>query len=493
MAKVIIIGGGIAGLSAGIYALKAGFEAEIYEKNAVPGGECMGWNRKGYHIDNCIHWLTGTDPKKKLWQVWREVGAIDENTEYADQTKFYTSILDGKEVTLWNDLERTQKELIEAAPEDEAEIRKFIQYVKYAESCVIPSEKPLDMMKIKDWIEMGKEMADMPKVLKEYGKLNCGQLAQKFKTPVMQKLMTDYLPADYTAYSLLVSYGTMSSGNGAVPLKGSLAMSLRIADRFKERGGILHLNSGVKRIIIEGKKATGIELKDGTIAKADYIISAVDTSCLFDKMLDKKYTPKAFKKAYEDRQGYPVTSGFQVAYAAPASFSGEGTLLFDCETLTIGTNTFDRMSIKSYAYDTSFAPEGRTVIQANVVQSDSDYEYWSSLSKEEYKQKKMELAAELTKRIEKQFPELSGKLELLDCWTPLTYNRYCNAYHGAYMGFVTTVGSKQLRFKGQIKGINNFIVSGQWIMNPGGLPIAVASGKFAVQRILKKIKRSIDI
>ena len=61
------------------------------------------------------------------------------------------------------------------------------------------------------------------------------------------------------------------------------------------------------------------------------------------------------------------------------------------------------------------------------------------------------------------------------------------------MGFVTTVSSKQLRFKGQIKGINNFIVSGQWIMNPGGLPIAVVSGKFAVQRILKKLKRSIDI
>ena len=28
--KIIIIGGGIAGLSAGIYALKAGYEAEIF-------------------------------------------------------------------------------------------------------------------------------------------------------------------------------------------------------------------------------------------------------------------------------------------------------------------------------------------------------------------------------------------------------------------------------------------------------------------------------
>ena len=86
--KIIIVGAGIAGLSAGIYALKAGFEAEIFEKNAVAGGECMGWNRKGYQIDNCIHWLTGTLPNTDLWNVWKTVGAIDENTEYANTSKF---------------------------------------------------------------------------------------------------------------------------------------------------------------------------------------------------------------------------------------------------------------------------------------------------------------------------------------------------------------------------------------------------------------------
>ena len=82
--KVIIVGGGIAGLSAGIYALKAGFEAEVYEKNAIPGGECMGWNRKGYHIDNCIHWLTGTDP-----QIYRVCKIRRELCDTFDQTHGY--------------------------------------------------------------------------------------------------------------------------------------------------------------------------------------------------------------------------------------------------------------------------------------------------------------------------------------------------------------------------------------------------------------------
>ncbi len=491
--KVVIIGGGIGGFSAGIYALKAGFEAEIYEKNALAGGECMGWNRKGYHIDNCIHWLTGTDQKTKLWQVWKTVGAIDENTEYADTTKFYSSRIAGKELALWNDLKKTEDELLNAAPEDEAEIRKFIQHVEYAKSCVIPADKPLDMMKIKDYIEMGKDMADMPKVMKEYGKINCGDLAKKFKNPVMQKLMSDYLPADYTAYSFLVSYATMASGNGNIPLKGSLAMSLRIAQKFKDMGGVLHTNTAAKRIIIEKKKATGIELEDGTIVKADEVISAVDVDFLYGKLIDRKYMPKDLKKAYANRKGYPITSGFQVAYAIDSSFSGEDTVFFDCEPLKIGSQSFTRMSVKSYAYDKSFAPEGKTVLQANIAQSDIDYEFWSSLSKDEYKLKKAELAEELTKRVTAAFPELEGKIELLDCWTPMTYNRYCNAYHGSYMGFVTTVGNKQMRFKGIVKGVDNLFIAGQWVMSPGGLPIAVISGKFAVQRILKRDGRSIEI
>ena len=35
--KVVIIGAGVSGLSAGIYALQAGYSVEIYEKNKMPG------------------------------------------------------------------------------------------------------------------------------------------------------------------------------------------------------------------------------------------------------------------------------------------------------------------------------------------------------------------------------------------------------------------------------------------------------------------------
>ena len=91
--KIVIVGGGIAGLSAGIYGKLAGYDVDIYEKNPVAGGQCMGWNRKGCHIDNCIHWLTGTKKGTTLRKVWETVGALDEHTEFADCDSFYTCLL----------------------------------------------------------------------------------------------------------------------------------------------------------------------------------------------------------------------------------------------------------------------------------------------------------------------------------------------------------------------------------------------------------------
>ena len=239
--KIIVIGGGIAGLTAGIYGRLQGFEVEIYEKNAVPGGECIGWNRKGYHIDNCIHWLTGTKKGTELYDVWKTVGALSDDTEYAKINSFYSTMHNGQVATLWNDLERTEKELIAISPEDETEIKKFIQYVEYSKQCLIPAKKPMDMWTVKDYINMGKNMADFPKVMKEYGKISLDEYSKRFKSPILQSLMCDYLPRNYTAYSFLVSYATMADGNGGIPMGASLQMSLRMEKRFKDLGGRIFL------------------------------------------------------------------------------------------------------------------------------------------------------------------------------------------------------------------------------------------------------------
>ena len=64
MKKIIIIGAGIAGLSAGIYARKNGYDATIYELHFLPGGLCTAWKRAGFTFEGCMHYvgLVGSSP-----------------------------------------------------------------------------------------------------------------------------------------------------------------------------------------------------------------------------------------------------------------------------------------------------------------------------------------------------------------------------------------------------------------------------------------------
>lgn len=56
---VVIIGGGLAGLSTACYAPGNGFRTTILEHNRQLGGVCTAWKRRLYTLDGCIHWLTG--------------------------------------------------------------------------------------------------------------------------------------------------------------------------------------------------------------------------------------------------------------------------------------------------------------------------------------------------------------------------------------------------------------------------------------------------
>lgn len=488
--KIVIAGGGIAGLAAGIYGRLEGYEVDIYEKNPIAGGECMGWNRKGCHIDNCIHWLTGTKKGTSLRKVWETVGALEENTKFVDSDSFYTSITGDTRVTLWKDLERTEAELLKLSPEDETEIKKFIEHVKYAMECEMPAEKPMDAMGIADYIHMGASMANMPKVTKEYGSIDLQEMAARFKHPALKALLTDYMPGEYVASSYLVSYATMASGNGEIPAGGSLAMANRMVKRFEQLGGKLYRNAPISRILIEDKKAIGIETADKKTVLADYVISAVDSMEMFDKLIGKQYMDAKWRSCYADTEKYPLFSAVQAAFMVDReTYDESGTIFFDCPPFETGGKKVDRISVKSYEYEPEFAPTGKVVLQVNVPQFDKEYLYWKKLTKEEYESQKKEAVKAIEERLLIQFPKLQGHMEFLDCWTPLTYERYCNAYHGAYMGFITKKGVKSFRVKGTVKGIKNLYIASQWIMAPGGLPVAVTAGKFAIWRIVRQEKR----
>ena len=72
---------------------------------------------------------------------------------------------------------------------------------------------------------------------------------------------------------------------------------------------------------------------------------------------------------------------------------------------------------------------------------------------------------------------LRNDIELLDSWTPITYNDYFNSYYGSYMGFVLKKNNKFDNISPKIKDIKNLYYISYWQKPTGGLPIAAKLGE----------------
>lgn len=492
--KIAIIGGGIAGLSAGVYAQRYGFESVIYEKHSTVGGQCTGWDREGYHIDNCIHWLTGTGEGNDINKAWKEVGALGEGIELIHLSSFGVYEYDKTTITLWKDYGKLRAELKRISPEDRVLIDELVDDIKMASSMHIPVDKPMDMMSLKELMKMGMEMRDAGKLMKKASAITCEEYGKKYKHPALQKLFRDCMPADYSLSSFIFSMATVCSGDGAIPKGGSRAMALRIADKYRELGGKIQTGMGVEEILVENSgtsqaKAIGVRLADGTTVKADYVIAAGDVYYTFKKLLKGVYHDKEFEKRFSDTKIYHLPTSAHAVFAVeedlrnyPTSFS------FETEPYTVGRTNFDGIGIRNYAYESEFAPAGHTVLSAYIAQTDEDYLWWEECyrDKERYKAEKERIVKLCQERIEQRFPEFVGKMKLLDVYTPMTYHRFCSTYHGAWMSFNMTPLSKTLSHKGIIKGLKNCYLAGMYTQTPGGLPVALTSGKFAVQRACKQ-------
>lgn len=474
--KVLIVGGGVAGLSAGIFAQKNGLESHIYEKHTVAGGNLTGWNRKGYHLDNCVHWLTGTNPKNGYYPLWEEIGAIDDKSIY-QPSLFFASELNGEQIVMSADVEETRRRMHEISPADAKETDKFIRAVK-------SFMKRDNILAEKDRVK-GEKLSML--ALLSYLKVSLQDLADRFKHPLLKKLFTDYIMGEYSSLALIAAYAAFAGGNGALPVGGSKAMADKIAARYTDMGGDLRLGTGVSAVIRSKRRIIGIVLEDGSRIFGDYVIFACDPSVTFS-MIEEKM-PKGVAKNIGGKK-MPVYSSMHCAYAVDsAKMPFEGNLIIQTESND--PLIPDRLILREYSHESGFAPEGKNVLQVLIYIKDEQSEEWMRLRSEDraaYRARKNELAAELERCIAARFPELDGKMSLLDFWTPATYKRYFDGHGGTWMG-VLLPGRLPLVKETRISGLKNAFLATQWVRAPGGLPNALTGGELAVKSMLKQIKR----
>ena len=484
---IVIIGAGVSGLSAGIYAEQHGFHAILLEKNPSVGGMCTGWYRKGYYLDGCIHWLTGTKEGTFLNEMWMNLDAFKSQDDILYLPSWGTFEYQGQKVTMWRDLDRAEKEWKEVSPEDSKMIHKFFKMVRDFTTVELPLDLPLQLIPLHRKLKLGlKVLRVWPSYLLSM-KQTRSKFASKFKSPVIRFALTSCQTGGNNLFSMIYSYATVVAGDGGVPMGGSKPMVERMKEKFLSLGGTLKLNANVDNIITEGRTATGVKLSSGQVIKGDYVVSCLDTNYTLKKLLRDQYPLPSFEKRFTAKKNHSP-SCILINYAVDKDDNLPIPYSFDCDAFEVGGVINKHITIRSYAYDSTFTRGDKTVLSVLLTQSSAEYPFYKELVKDRkaYEKFKEDIAELVKQRITERFPELGKSLETLDVATPYTFKRYVNTSNGVYMSFYFTHTQAMYAHHGKVKGLDNFYLSGQWMQGPGGLPIAMTQGKFAIQRICKR-------
>ena len=442
MKKIIIVGGGISGLSAGCYARMNGYDAQIFEMNTLPGGLCTSWKRNGYTFDGSIHWLDGTSSTHPFNQVWQELGALkDKKIFYKDMS--YKVFLKDHTITLYNDPDKLKKYLCEIAPEDRDMINELANsigvFYPFQEK---PLSKPKELFTVFDRIQEIKTYLPAIRLFQKYGKMTVEEFAGRFKNPVLREAIRTTIETTYTDSDSIngfvgVLFVLATKGSG-FPEGGSKNFAMSIEQRYTDLGGKICYGTKVKKILVENDSAVGVQLEDGTEKAADIVISASDGYTTIFKMFGGKYVNRKIKHCYEKEAVTPSTVQVSIGVDGDVSDIADPHTIFNMyplkQPIVIAGKANNLLRIKNYSFDPSFAPKEKSTLLIIFGSESADWEEIYA-DKEKYREEKKKIEQAVISRLEEIKPGIKEKIEVVDVTTPMTYIRCTNTWKGSSMGF----------------------------------------------------------
>lgn len=479
--KVIIIGAGVSGLVAGIYALKAGFDVTLIEKNNKVGGLCLAYEKSGYKVDLTLHWLTGTGKTTSANKVWNEVGAFSKEQNFYRLPSLITFNYEGEDYSLLRDIDKNEKDWLNRSPEDKKYIKQFFNYVRKFGSKYKKQQN--GFLKVLGYIKRG------PLILKT-ARINRDDFANKFTNKGMSNAIKLGQYGYNSLFGLIYEYGLFIHDNADIPKGGSDTFINNIFETYKNLGGKIILNNEINGFDIKDNNIVSV-MANGKSYVGDYYISAIPLGKLFD-ILPSKYLTKQFAKwddNSKNKQAY-IPSMFGLIFTLPLALVENLPVpyAFEVEPFNVGTQKVDKLVVRSYHYDKSCIKNNRVVVNVLIDQNNIDYEYFKQLSKQKYLSIKNNTVNDILSRLIIKFPDWGKGIEVIDHFSPLIFERECSAYKGGYMTFSINRNCMMYSHKNKIKGLNNLVLAGQWLTSPGGTPLAALNGKKAIKTLLKITK-----
>ena len=489
--KIIIIGAGIAGLSAGCYGQMNGYKTTIYEVGEQPGGLCAAWKRKGYTFDGCIHWLMGTSPRSPYYKMWQELGVTVNRRMISHDEFVRISDESGRTFVVYTNTDKLEQHLLELSPADAPLIRDFANLLRRWSKIDLASDKPAELMNAADKVRNGLKMAPhMPAIMK-WMKTPVSEYAARFSDPFLRRALPMIFGGDIPMMIFLMFLAPMDHGDCGTVEGGSWGFSHAIEKRYTELGGEVHYKSRVDEILVEpcqvsGKRrhqAVGVRLADGTVAHADYVISAADGRTTVFKLLGGNFVDEDIQHAYDRWPTFTAITQVSIGVNWDLSDTPHNQTQMLSRPVELNGVSTDAITLKHYCYDRSLAPLGKSVVESFLQ---ADYDYWKKMAevdRERYEAEKQIVATRVIEQMEARYPGITGAIETVDVATPLTTERYTGNYKGSIQGWGINQETTTKGMKRTLPGLEDFYMAGQWVTVGGGLPGVAPSGREVIQII----------
>jgi phytoene dehydrogenase-like protein len=460
-----------------------GIDTEIFELAPWAGGMCTTWVRNGYRFDGCIHWMVGTRKGDCIYNLYREVDALNDSTQIYNAASIQLE-LNGVMYDIPLEITKFKAFLMKYAEGDEEEISKFIKDIKTMMRSNLPLGAPANL---KETVLLLSKGLGFLSLARKHGRKTVEEYLQGIKSNTVRQILSRLMPPGFSAVGLFMMLGTRMSGNAGYPMGGALEVTQRMVDKYKALGGKLNLNARVDEIVVENGAAKGVRVK-GKLYPADYVVAACDAYDTLKNMLGGKYAHPQLDTLLKEAPLFDPLA--LVSFGLNKRFDIPFAVTYECpEGIEVAPGVMGHtFSLRSFDFDVKAAPAGCSSV---MVMLGAPLEYWQGLrdtDPEEYKKQKQLLADAIAEAAEKRIPGFKNAIRVTDVSTPATYVRLTNVYKGSYEGFAPIPANMKQGIQKTVPGLKNLYLCGQWTTAGGGICTAVNDGKTVARMIVKELK-----
>ena len=434
----IVIGSGMGGLVTATQLAAKGAKVLVLERYLIPGGSAGYFERNGYRFDVGASMIFGFGKQGTTNLLTRALDAVKMETEtISDPVQIHYHLPNGLEVEVHRDYEQFLQALIHYFPHEEKGIRGFYGECWDVFNCL----NAMELLSLEEWRYLFRVFFQNPRGclgLVKYLPQNAGDIAcRHIKDPLLLKFIDmecycwSVVPANRTP---MINAGMVFSdrhyGGINYPKGGVGQIPLKLAEGLEKVGGEIRYRSRVKQILLEGKRAIGVELITGEKIYAKRIISNATRWDTFEKLLPDTHKPASEKQWDRRYQKSPSFLSLHLGVKAdllPKDMACHHILLDNWDRMEEPESTIF-VSIPTLL-DPDLAPPGYHIIHTFTP---SWIEDWQGLDTKTYQQKKEDASQRLIDRLESILPGLDQALDYEEIGTPRTHRRFLGREDGTY-------------------------------------------------------------